>query len=239
RGRDFALLIAAGVFMAAIGAFDTDGAAIGRRALYWVTLMTAGGVVHHLLEPRVATVAFVGGVWSKGALLAGLMTLLLTPVVWIVSALVFGAALAPDRLAQLIPGVLVVNAALVALLGVTQHRTKAQALPAAGEDLSDVIRDRLPLSLRKASLIALQSEDHYVRVHTDAGAALIRINLRDAIAALDPAQGFQTHRSWWVSEAAIRDIRWKHGRATLRLDNGVEAPVSRTFAKRLVETRRL
>lgn len=238
RGRDFALLFAIGAFMAAIGAFDTDGAAAGRRFLYWLTLMAAAGITHSLLEPRIAGVKFASGVWRKGALLTCLMTLALTPVVWLVSALVFGAALSPVRLAELAPGVLVVNAALVALLGVTQRRAQAEP-PASEKELPGVIRDQLPAPLRKASLIALASEDHYLRVHTDAGAALVRMNLRDAIAVLDPALGFQTHRSWWVCEAAIRDIRWKRGRATLRLDTGVEAPVSRTFAKQLVGAKRL
>lgn len=239
RGRDFLLLLAIGAFMAAIGAFDTDGAHLARRLAYWLSLMIAAGVTHRFLEARIASADMVKSLWSKGVLLTALMTVALTPIVWLVSAGVFGAALSVNRLVELAPGVLVVNAALVALLGVTQHRAPrdARASPQAGTP--SIIRDLLPAPMRDATLHALRAEDHYIRVHTSAGASLIRITMREAVAALDPALGFQTHRSWWVREASIRDVRWKRGRAMLRLENDVEAPVSRTFAKELVAAKRL
>ena len=43
RNRGFALLAAIGAFMAMIGAFDTDGAAIEKRLVYWLSLMMFGG----------------------------------------------------------------------------------------------------------------------------------------------------------------------------------------------------
>lgn len=238
-GRDFLLLLAIGAFMAAIGAFDTDGAHLARRFAYWLSLMIAAGVTHRFLEARIASADIVKSLWSKGVLLTALMTVALTPVVWLVSAGVFGAALSVSRLVELAPGVLVVNAALVALLGVTQHRAPrdARASPPAG--MPSVIRDLLPAPMRDAILHALQAEDHYLRVHTSAGVSLIRSTMREAVAALDPALGFQTHRSWWVREASISDVRWKRGRAMLRLENDVEAPVSRTFAKDLAAAKRL
>ncbi|MEM9617424.1 MAG: LytTR family DNA-binding domain-containing protein [Pseudomonadota bacterium] len=237
--RDFLLLLAIGAFMAAIGAFDTDGAHLARRFAYWVGLMIAAGVTHRFLEAQIASTDIAKSFWGKGVLLTALMTVALTPVVWLVSSGVFGAALSINRLVGLAPGVLVVNAALVALLGVTQHRAPREAALSLQASTPDVIRDLLPAPMRDATLHALQAEDHYVRVHTSAGASLIRITMREAVGALDPALGFQTHRSWWVREASIIDVRWKRGRAMLRLENDIEAPVSRSFAKDLTAAKRL
>jgi len=43
------------------------------------------------------------------------------------------------------------------------------------------------------------------------------------------------HRSWWVARDAVTDARRGDGKATLTLANGVEAPVSRAYAKALRE----
>jgi DNA-binding LytR/AlgR family response regulator len=56
------------------------------------------------------------------------------------------------------------------------------------------------------------------------------MRLADAIAELDGLEGAQTHRSWWVAKAAVADARRADGRGTLVLRNGVEAPVSRSYA---------
>jgi DNA-binding LytR/AlgR family response regulator len=53
------------------------------------------------------------------------------------------------------------------------------------------------------------------------------------------AEGFRTHRSWWVAAAAIRDVRWRRGSALLRLEGGLEVPVSRAFARTLALAKRI
>lgn len=90
-------------------------------------------------------------------------------------------------------------------------------------------RDRLPLHLRRARLIAVASEDHYLRVHTDAGGALILLRLADALAELGNIPGAQTHRSWWVAGDVVERVERGAGRATLHLIGGITAPVSRSF----------
>jgi DNA-binding LytR/AlgR family response regulator len=131
----------------------------------------------------------------------------------------------------LAPGVGNVCLAVVALLGVAQPVANKNATTSA--TLPETLRDQLPLALRTATLRALHAEDHYVCVHTSAGSALIRARLSDAEGWLDEAEGFRTHRSWWVAAGAIRDVRWRRGSALLRLDGGLEVPVSRTFARTL------
>ena len=93
--------------------------------------------------------------------------------------------------------------------------------------------DRLPFKLRGAAIRAVSSEDHYLRIHTDRGSDLILMRLSDALTELEGLEGAQTHRSWWVAKDAVRDVSRGDGRATLTLEGGVEAPVSRRYAKAL------
>ncbi len=72
-----------------------------------------------------------------------------------------------------------------------------------------------------------------MRVHTSGGSTLVRMRFRDAVEAVSAFKGLRPHRSWWVARNAVVDARRSDGRAVLRLKNGVEAPVSRTYSKAL------
>lgn len=237
--RSLALLLAFGGFMAAIGAFDTDGASLVRRFAYWSMLMATGGVAHTALEAVLARLDYPKGFLKRGVLLAALMTVPMTPIVWVASGWMFGAALAVGRLGELVPGVLLVCSAVVGALGVSKARRAEPATPVGPVSVPAGMRELLPYPLRRASLYALQAEDHYVRVHTNVGSALVRMRMADALAALDSAPGFKTHRSWWVAEAAIRDVCWRRGSGFVRLENDLEVPVSRSFARDLAKAGRL
>ena len=95
------------------------------------------------------------------------------------------------------------------------------------------VRRHRPTWMQQADIYAVEAEDHYLRVHTETGSALVLMRLSDAIAQLEEIEGARTHRSWWVAKAAIADARRGRGRATLTLRNGLEAPVSRTYAPAL------
>jgi DNA-binding LytR/AlgR family response regulator len=93
---------------------------------------------------------------------------------------------------------------------------------------------RLPLPMQTVPIVALEAEDHYLRVHLQGGrSTLILMRLSDAIAELPADKGAQTHRSWWVAKDAVRGVAKADGRATLTLDGGIEAPVSRSYYKLL------
>lgn len=87
---------------------------------------------------------------------------------------------------------------------------------------------RIPPALGR-ELLALEMEDHYLRVHTAKGSALVLLRLRDALAELDGADGLQVHRSWWVARAALDSVAREAGKPVLRLKNGLSVPVSRSF----------
>ena len=82
-------------------------------------------------------------------------------------------------------------------------------------------------------VIALQGEDHYVRVHTALGSELLLMRLTDAIDGLDGIAGERVQRSWWVARDAVAAVRVDGRRVTLTLSNGLDVPVSRDATPRL------
>ena len=54
--------------------------------------------------------------------------------------------------------------------------------------------ERLPAKLRGAEIWAVQSEDHYLRLHTSLGQELILMRLSDAVAELEGVEGVGVNR---------------------------------------------
>lgn len=76
-------------------------------------------------------------------------------------------------------------------------------------------------------VIALQAEDHYVRVHlADGNSRLIYCRFADALDQLKEFDGLQVHRSFWVKRSAIVKPLQEGGSMRLLLTNGQRVPVS-------------
>ncbi len=86
--------------------------------------------------------------------------------------------------------------------------------------------DQLPAELG-SDVVALEMEDHYVRVHTMLGSDLVLMRLRDAMVHVAEIEGRQVHRSWWVARLAVEDVKREGRNVRLVLTGGLEAPVSR------------
>lgn len=101
-------------------------------------------------------------------------------------------------------------------------------------DEPDALRSRLPVALRSAAIRSLSAEDHYIRVRTDRGQALILMNLSHAIDALGANSGVRIHRSHWVAD----DVALKEGarlsRLGIRIDETTVLPISRSGRKLLL-----
>lgn len=87
---------------------------------------------------------------------------------------------------------------------------------------------RLPLD-RRGALLRLEAQDHYLKVVTQAGEALILMRLSDAEAELAGFPGLRVHRSHWVAQDAVQSVRRREGRLFLILPDGAEVPVSRSY----------
>lgn len=91
---------------------------------------------------------------------------------------------------------------------------------------------RLPKSIGR-DLIYLNAQDHYVKAVTSKGSEMILFRLSDADGELSNFEGFRVHRSWWVAQKHIIDVRMDKGRRTLVLSNGDTAPVGRVYWKQI------
>ncbi|QUD90001.1 LytTR family DNA-binding domain-containing protein [Phenylobacterium montanum] len=113
-----------------------------------------------------------------------------------------------------------------------QTAEPALAVAATPVEAGSGFLSRLPPRLGR-DLICLQMEDHYVRAHTAKGSDLILVSLKDAVAELADADGLQVHRSWWVARKAVTAPVFNGRNLSLRLSNGLEAPVSRASVAKL------
>jgi hypothetical protein len=226
--RDLALAVVVGVAIALVGPFGTYGAPLELRILTSVSYGLAGSVV---LWPFMRLVRRLGeraGLPEWFTLLAGLVlaAVPVTGAVRLVSALLHPGQPLPELVEHYF-GVLAIvfPVGLVMLLYERQTTSSAPATPAAGPATPRLI-GRLPVRLGR-DLIALQAEDHYVRVHTAAGSDLLLMRLADAIAEAEGVEGLRVHRSWWVARSAVAGGRTEGRRAVLSLTNGLAVPVSR------------
>ncbi len=220
-----------------MGAFGTVETPIWLRLGYWVPVMLAGATWGHICSRLIDRwIDMDERPWLAVAALTASITGPVSLLVWFVTGLVFEGEMYPLRTLPLMVGpVLTITGVMSAInvfLGKAQpvqtHASSAGSSPAR-------FPDRLPVKLRGATIRAVQAEDHYLRIHTDRGSDLILMRLSDALEELDGLEGSQTHRSWWVAKDAVRDVARGDGRATLTLDGGITAPVSRRYARALRE----
>ncbi|MGY6661151.1 MAG: LytTR family DNA-binding domain-containing protein [Glycocaulis sp.] len=226
-------IVAAGSFLAVLGPYGTDRFGWPLVWFYWTGLMAMSmaiawtvGPLSRRLFPRApdyvhyAVVAFGISIAGTAAVLAingvvrGQTDWSSAPVIWL---LVFILAAFISAMSWLLEYVRGLRAA---------SSLSARAIPAG---MGAALTEKLPHRLRSARLISMSSEDHYLRVRTDAGEALILMRLSDAVAACSALNGAQVHRSWWVARSAVSDARKGDGRGTLVLENGTEVPVSRSY----------
>ncbi len=221
-----AALTALGVILGAIGPFGSYlSAPFLTRTAYWVVCIwgcgPAFGLSVPILKRWAANRAVPIWLWTPPAiailnlfpaLLSHSLALRLWPEIGQISLLEwYGQCLVISFLST------------VAMLWVTRS---PKAGPTTPDPASTDPRDRIPTRLGRM-VLCLKMEDHYVRVHTPKGSALVLMTLSQAIAGLNDVEGVQTHRSWWVARASITDVIEDGRKLRLRLANGLEAPISR------------
>lgn len=122
---------------------------------------------------------------------------------------------------------------VVATVAVIRHAVLAwqvEAEPVVNDSKEEPrLLQRLPISLR-APILRLSAKDHMVEVVTEAGVANLRLRLGDAVADMEPVEGFMSHRSHWVAKSAVIEAQRRGAdKIYLKLSNGDLVPVSRTF----------
>lgn len=83
--------------------------------------------------------------------------------------------------------------------------------------------------IRVVEVLALQADEHYIKVYTKQGQELIHHRLSEAVAAMPATLGTRVHRSWWVSDEAVLYGRRVGRRYRLELSNELSVPVSDAY----------
>ena len=234
---DIALMVGVGLLLAVLGPFGTFDARFAYRLIYWITLMLAGYALYKpMMAGALVAVARlhlpeVAG-WAAAAILASAP---MSVIVWWVGRL----GLPPswpdaDQAVLLYGNVLVIGGLASLLLWYGQKRPNVVPDAAPLEptpviaDARPALLDRLPPGFGP-DIVALEMEDHYLRVHGAYGSELILLRMRDAVQEVAPLVGAQVHRSWWVARDAVRETHREGRGLRLVLTGGVEARVSRAM----------
>lgn len=231
---DVALYVAIGVVMAFLGPFGSSQQPLAERFVYWFICMVGGGLIGTAIDEPLRR--RVSHFWLRVGLASVLMTPFVTVLVGFTNHVLSQMRLGPENIAQPWFQVFILSFATMTFRQLAWAQTVAvQPPPADVADPAATFRKRLSAKRREAALIAVEAEDHYLRVHTDAGQELLTARFGDALAELAQARGFRTHRSWWVAAEAIEDVTWLRGRGEARLKSGLVVPISRSNARALKE----
>jgi len=232
-GRRLAGPVAVALVLGLIGPFGTYALLpLGPRLGYWLAVVALNWVLCDIAV-RAVERAMPGGVTLRrvavplaGALAAsvpatGVVTLAngLSGIGW------------PEAVLTLYAQVLLLLAAITLPVYtlVDLQETLRDAAPPEPETRNGLalFQARLPRPL-DGQLLCLEMQDHYLNVHTSAGSELILCRMEDAARELGPL-GQRVHRSWWVADAARDRVERAGQRLTIRLCNGAQVPVGRTY----------
>jgi hypothetical protein len=232
---DLLLLVIVGLMLAELGPYRTIEVPDGLRRGYWLLAVVGSGLVGVLADEALRV--RIRGFWLRIVVATVVITPPVTLFIYALNAWLLDLPRRPWLLPQLAWQVLVVMLLIMTLRGLAWRRvveTRTVIMPPLPE-AERLFRLRLSAKRRAAKLIAVEAEDHYVRVHTEAGSELVPMRFSEAVEELARAHGYQLHRSWWAAADAIEAVRWSRGSGEARLIGGILAPVSRSCAAALKE----
>lgn len=211
------------------------------RALFWALVMTTALVAAQLARSFAAR--FCGPKRSdlSDALEVFVMTALVSPALWGAShlfeprpALGTAPVLQVALYVFLVVVVFVRLRRLVPTLGPRSARfgvADAGSLPDA--TATPPLLDRLDRDVRGV-VLRISAQDHHVEIATNRGTQTLRMRLVDAIGQMEPVEGHCTHRSHWVTRAAIVRVERESAQRTwIYLTNGDRVPVTRKYRPEL------
>ena len=235
------LIIATAVFaLILLQPFGLNDVALGPRVAYWAVIsaggyclfgfvLALGGTVLTKLDidlPYPAAIVFC-------CLIA---SVLMTFFVLLAGTLFFDIpADYTEQFTIVFPQVITISTVLIAVtIGIdyVQERNRqlqpCESFQASHKRTVDAFLTNLPIQ-KRGELFCLEAQDHYVRVHTDKGQHLVLMRLKDAVAMLEDAQGFQVHRSWWIAKSAVTETMRDGRKISFLLKSGIVVPVSRKW----------
>lgn len=213
------------------GPFHTLDMPLILRAAYWtisITVATAMSMV-------IITYAFVGPIAPRiPQLVRGAVGALVFSVLYAGVLIALGEVFLGDddrlpRYPQFLGYVTPIALGITFIVYLfRKERDDTPVAPPAPAEVAPRILSRIKPGLG-AQLTRLTVQDHYVEVFTDKGSQLVLMRFADALEEVAPTPGWRIHRSHWVAEAAMADIRREDGKTFVVLSDGAELPISRTY----------
>lgn len=227
-----------GTVLGLLGPFNTEALLpLLQRLVYWCVLVTLTYDVGSLVN-------VVLGVWMRGrSRMALLVTstlgvgIAVTIVVFAINYVVFSFIPAADELVAFLATTFAICAVVNgALHYFSSHMNTDNAAPVAAAPVRKTppLLDRLPLD-KRAPLVAISVEDHYVRIQTTKGEEMVLLRLSDAIREVGTTDGAQVHRSHWIAFDQVTAAARVADRAVLTMTTGIEIPVSRANLPKIKE----
>lgn len=231
--RRAALVLALGLLLGFAGPFSGDPPLSPPvRYAFWIGMAAVGYAAALAAEKLVPRSAVPHPALRLGAVAVGSALPLTFVAAWAVPLVRPGHLYEPSQLPALFSAVAVVQLAIAFILlrlGTAEPRPQPARDPEPPAPTPHPLLSRLPGRLGR-EVLALEAEDHYVRVHTALGSDLVLMRLSDAVAAMGPDAGLQAHRSWWVAHGAIGELVRSEQRSHLKLTNGLLVPVGPSYA---------
>jgi hypothetical protein len=226
------LILALAMAFSLLGVYETFELPFYMRFVFWTTTMATGIVTTFLVLPVIvrswlpgrpaALQIFVSAVLASVPVTI-VLTLFSPGFSWDSSLKIWFHQFFHVLIVSVVVGV--VNYPFLKWVGVFG----STAVDEQDGDVVATFLQRLPHKYHAAQLHGMSAEDHYLRVYTDRGEALILHRFSDALREIGAADGLQVHRSWWVMRDGVERMERQNGKPQLVLKSGGCVPVSRTY----------
>ncbi len=214
--------VVAGLILTILAPLGTDTFSVVNRLIFWTISCLAGGLGAGMVDLVIKWRNIKLNVWVC-ALAQSMASSIAVFCVLSIFGYLSGHTFRMLDIPAMVFYIWVISMTISSIAAL--QRVRASTSANAPENAA--LFERLPPKLKRAELYALSAEDHYVRVRTSQGDALVLMRLTDAIKETTPLKGVRTHRSWWVAEAGIDKIT----SGDLTLHSGQTVPISRSGKK--------
>jgi hypothetical protein len=238
----FALSAGVGILLAVSGAFGTLETPLAVRLAYWVPVMLIGSLIGFVVAENILKVErWTGSPWLAWLVVTIVVSLIMAPLVFGIGVGLGWTRPSWQNAAYYLMPAFAISG-LMSSIGVffnqlpqVTHGPSALSVASPSTPARPAFLDRLPTRLFGAEMIAVEAQDHYLKVHTTRGTEMILMRLADAVKELEGIEGARVHRSWWVARGAVQQAERGNGKALLDLTGGLQVPVSRSYARALRE----
>lgn len=201
------------------------------RLLYWTCIfglaIAVARLCRRIVRPFLAGLRF----WTRGVIVSAVFASVFAPMARLLhDQVVSGADVRPVPVLTVWIVIFLTSIVETALWSVTRQAEVPQRIEAevAVTVPASRLLSRLDPELR-GELRSLSVRDHYVVVTTDRGQGNLLLRFADALDELGGVEGLRVHRSHWVAQKALDRVEREAGRIFLRLKDGRQIPVSRSY----------